>query len=280
MKCKSRLQRMSLPAPLVTTAEPAPPVETEMNPTELDRALADELERFTKARLGKSERVDPFHPTPEHIEALLTCPVQDVQFFDLDKIARVDPARAQARWQEVVQAAAHEFASGLHAARALEFMGGSAWRRACFLALRDLLRRDWQPRDQVEALLIDELAQYELIRRQWVGVLEMRAIDPRTISTLGRMLDDSDDLTVTRAAALRQTLQTLDHLQRLMHNSLRLLLRRRPGKAPIFVRRAEQINLTAGPQMNLHAAPTDPLVVPNPIPLPDRELQNDVARSS
>src|SRR5260370_8571698 len=111
-------------------------------------------------------------------------------------------------------------------------MGGSAWRGACFRALRDLLPRDWQPREQVEALLIDELAQYELIRRQWIGVLEMRAIDPRTVSTLGRMVDDSDDLTQPRAAALRQTLQTLDHLQRPLHNSLRLLLRRRTCNSP------------------------------------------------
>src|SRR5260221_2101160 len=108
------------------------------------------------------------------------------------------------------QEAEADFVSGRHANRALERLGAGAWERACFRALRDVLRRAWAPRDEVEAMLIDELAQYELIRRQWIGNLAVRARDPRTLSSLGRTTEDDDDCRLTRAAATQQTLQMLE----------------------------------------------------------------------
>jgi hypothetical protein len=166
--------------------------------------------------------------------------------------------------------------TGLHSARALEYLGGSAWERACFFALRRLLWQCWRPRDEVEALLVDELVQYELIRRQWIGVLAMRARDPRTITSLGRDRDDDEERTQSRAKSMRETLRALDQLQRFMHNSLRMLLRLRRAKSPVFMRHAGQVNVAAGPQMNLQATRQDDPTVPTqsaPTPSADGEEQ-------
>jgi hypothetical protein len=220
---------------------------------ELFRAVTEELAKYQRTREQSAERPDPAQPpSAEYVAALLAKPAEDVTFFDLERIARADPARSAARWGEVKATAARDLASGWTAARALEPLGGSAWKRAEFHALRHQFRQAWPPRNGGEALLIDQLAQYEIIRQKWVGVLVTMSSDSRTILTMQHPPNSREKpRPMTAADATREALAAVERLQRLVHGTLRMLLALRRGMGPLVVHRAGQVNVAAGPQLNV-----------------------------
>ncbi|HEV3146204.1 MAG TPA: hypothetical protein VGZ47_20120 [Gemmataceae bacterium] len=234
-------------------AEPAPDREPRELARELIQAFEDELIKYRRIKERDPERADPSQPPPDWLlEGIRGKPAQDVTFFDLERLARIDPAEAAQRWQEVKETARQDITGGEHAARALEFMGGSAWERACFLAIREQLHAAWPPRSAGEALLLDEMAQYELTRRKWIGVVSMRSQQPETLVSLERRGEREEPRRQSAADATLEAMRMVERLQRLYHNALRMLLSLRRGKPQVIVRKAAQVNLAAGPQMNLH----------------------------
>jgi hypothetical protein len=204
---------------------------------ELARAFIGELEQYRRAGGPESERPDPAQPPPAWlVEALLEKPPEDVTFADLERIARADPARAAARWEEVKAAARRDLASGWRAARALEVQGGSAWARAGFLALRERLYRAWPPRHEGEALLLDAMAQYEALRQQWLGVLALHSGEPAAWP--GRRLRGAveEPRRLSAAEATHEALRTVERLQRLFEAALRTLLSPRRARRPLSAR--------------------------------------------
>src|SRR5258708_13100044 len=83
-----------------------------------------------------------------------------------DTIARSDPAKAEQRWEEMKRAALDELQTGHRAARAVE-IDDNAWQRAQFLALREDLAAEWQPRNGIERQLIDAMAQAQVGALFW-----------------------------------------------------------------------------------------------------------------
>ena len=67
-------------------------------------------------------------------------------------------ALALRRWEEIKQAARDEIRSGYRASRAVED-GGGPWERARFAAVRTELMETFRPRNGVEQMLVDQLAQ-------------------------------------------------------------------------------------------------------------------------
>jgi len=130
-------------------------------------------------------------------------------------------------------------------------MGGSAWERACFLAVRDRLRRAWQPRNDGEAMLLDEMAQYELVRLWWIGVLAMRSRDPFTVTHRRALGDRSEERKLSTAEATVEAGRMVERLQRLYQNAVRLLVNLRRGKATVVYQRTGQVNVGVGQQMNV-----------------------------
>src|SRR5262249_37421342 len=81
------------------------------------------------------------------IERALSCEPSQVSWLDIDAIARTDPQKALARWDEIKEAARGEVRAGHRAARALEGYDSDCWRRARFLAVRAELTEAWRPRN-------------------------------------------------------------------------------------------------------------------------------------
>jgi hypothetical protein len=95
------------------------------------------------------------------VDRALGCDPSRVGWFNLNTSVERDPERAEARWEEVEDAARGEVASGHWAARALERYESHCWRRARFLAIRSELAAGWWPRTAAEQHLIDQMAQWQ-----------------------------------------------------------------------------------------------------------------------
>jgi hypothetical protein len=261
MNRKPNVQRLAgkaqaLPDKSPTTlALPAPDLDQGQLAREMDCSLAAELNKYRHARDAESGRPDPSQPAPEwFVESILNKRPEDVSFYDLERLARIDPTKSTARWEEVKAAAQRDLSSGWLAGRALEVHGGSAWERACFGALRRNLRESWPPRNEGEALLIDEMAQYELMRQCWLGIVSMISHQPAiSLSLQSRCENGDEEKRALAANTLIAALRMVERFQRLYQNSLRSLQNLRRAKSALFVGKVGQVNVTSGPQMNVNA---------------------------
>jgi hypothetical protein len=178
-----------------------------------------------------------------YLERAFTCAPNQVSWFDLNAIAKRDPDKAVARWEEVKDAARGEVASGQRAARALEGYDSHCWSRASFLAVRSELTTAWRPRNAAEQHLIDQLAQWQTLIWRWqesvTAYVEIvfeggRKPPKQSLEFQLPRLSDAD--------ALERAVQMVERFHRLYLGSLRALrdLRRRP---PVVVRAAGQVNI-------------------------------------
>jgi hypothetical protein len=187
--------------------------------------------------------------TPACEERILHGPPDQVQWHDLNTLARRDPELARARWEEVKQAARQELESGHRAARVLEPVS-DCWERARFLAIRDELAAAWRPQDGLERQLLDMLAQAQTLQQWWLENLvaltqlaatrSKRAVKERT---------PYDPPLVSHAEATAEAFTMVERWHGIFLRTLGALqdLRRRP---PVVVRRAGQVNI-AGQQVNV-----------------------------
>jgi hypothetical protein len=193
-------------------------------------------------------RVGEAHPADE--ERILHAPPDQVEWLDLERLARRDPELARRLWEEVKQAARQELQSGHRAARALEPLS-DCWARARFLAIRDDLATALRPRNGLERQLIDMLTQAQTMLLLWqenlvaMTLLAARARKPdpdRPGHPLGRRLSEAEmtDEAATMVerwhGAFLRTLKALRDLRRY---------------APtVIVRSAGQVNV-GGQQVNV-----------------------------
>ena len=179
-------------------------------------------------------------------------PPDQVSWCDLDRIARTDPDRAVARWEEVKRAALDELHTGHRAARAVETPGNDgAWHRARFLALRNDLAAEWCPRNGIERQLLDTVAQAQTCYLHWLQVLTVR-------TALGSVGGDRLQAEEARwmapqqtvADALDQAADMMDRFNRIAMRTLRTLRDLRRYAGPVIVQNAGQVNV-GGQQINL-----------------------------
>ncbi len=216
--------------------------------------LAREMTAALAAELAKHRTTDFVPLAPFDPEALQHKPIDEITFFDLERLALNDPGASADKWNEMTDTATCDIASGLDAARSLEMMGHNAWRRATFKAMRKLLRDAWSPRQPLESMLIDQIAQYELLRRQWLGVFSLRSRDPETMLTLRGPLDDErPQRSLSAAQATKEALFMVERLQRLTHQAIRNLAMLRGKNPAIFIRQIAQLNMANGPQANVQS---------------------------
>jgi hypothetical protein len=220
-------------APVVAPAPPAPSSHSEPAELgkELARGFAEEMARYRRSLEDRSPLPNPADPAA--MDQLLAKAPEDTSFFDLERILAQDATRAHERWKQVRVAARESLESGWRAARALELLGGSAWSRATFLAVRDRLRETWPPRHAGDALLIDELAQYDFLRLQWVTVLAMQSSEPALPQRV--FVPESQPRRLSALEATAEAMRMVERFQRLFQNSLCLLLKLR-GEKPLTPR--------------------------------------------
>jgi hypothetical protein len=216
---------------------------------ELIVAFVNELKKYRK--LAADQGATAEQPAEQRIESILELPPHMVTFDDLEEVSRVDPARAFMRWEEMRAAARDDLISGRIASYAVEEAGGTAWERAMFLAIREALYRAWSPRHAGEAMLLDEMAQYESIRLKWVSIASRWSRDPRIQHSLrNREFSGKMKREISAAEANIEAMRMVERLQKLYQNALRMLLDSRRGKSVFIAQRAKQMNFAAGPQMN------------------------------
>jgi hypothetical protein len=190
---------------------------------ELYEEFVEELEKQEKRRVVNRALANcQAPPTEDWLAADMALPVEETRFSTLKTLAFHRPELALAKWEEMKAAARHDVANGWHAARTVAF---EAWDRACYLAIRHQFRQHWPPRSDVESMLIDEMAQYELFRR----ILMSDLVDRRW-----RMHDKAGNEPTGPVI-----LQAIDRLQRLFQYALRTLLSLRRTRTTATVQRIE-----------------------------------------
>lgn len=116
-----------------------------------------------------SAAADP--ASDEYRDVILRSQPEQVSWLSINALAQNDPALAQATWERLKEAARDELASGHRAAWPLEEHDHGPWERARFLAVRESLAREWGPRDGIERLLLDMLAQAYTGYEYWMRLL-------------------------------------------------------------------------------------------------------------
>ena len=225
--------------------------DLEQMPRELIGAYRDELNRYRRLVNTRDEPINPALPADEGtLRRIVECPPEEVRLFDLEWLERAEPQRFVQRWQEIKERALADLENGWWSGRSLEPMGGSAWRRACFLAVREALRQAWQPRNAGEALLIDEMAQYEMLRQDWIANAASLACHPRMRLHRHKADNDGHDRPITAVEANQEATRMVERLQRLYQNALRMLLNLRRAKPPRLIQSAH-VNVAVGQQVNV-----------------------------
>jgi hypothetical protein len=193
----------------------------------------------------------------EHLERILDSPPDQLTWCELYTVGRSDPERATALWEGVKQAALEELQTGHRAAQAVEGTNPVAWQRAQFLALRNDLAAQWQPRNGIERQLLDTAAQAQAGYLHWLHVLTVRtSLESHTNDR--RHQEEAKWLPPRQsdADAIDQAAAMVDRFNRIFLRTLRALcdLRRRGG--PVIVQNGGQLNV-AQQQVNVNSPPPE-----------------------
>jgi hypothetical protein len=173
---RSRLARLETTATAIAPPSPRPALPAD-DSGDLARELAADFGRLVE---GYRRHVAPTAEEAARLaadsaaaatERALTCPPDQLTWFELYAVEQSNPRKALDRWEEVKAAALAELRDGFRAARALDAGEDSCWVRAQFLALRAELQEEWQPQNGLERQLIDQIAQHRTLMLRWQETL-------------------------------------------------------------------------------------------------------------
>ncbi len=231
----------------------AAPSEAGVIAGELVKSFGQMVQLYEKHfRLSRGDALQrAAEPPADEGERALHGPPDQVSWFDLHGIARTDPDRATARWEEVKQAALDELRTGHRAAGAVETVNDGAWQRAQFLALREELSAEWRPRNGVERQLIDTMAQAQEGYLSWLRVLTIRT-NLESLTNDRRQKEEGKWGPPRQgdADALDQAAAMMDRFNRIFLRTLRALCDLRRHGGPVIVRKGGQMNV-AQQQVNV-----------------------------
>ena len=232
---------------------PAAPSEAGVIAGELVRSFGQMVQLYEKHfSLTREEAIRRAADSPaDDADRTLNGPPDQVSWFDLHGIASTDPDRATARWEEIKRAAQDELRTGHRAAIAVETANDDAWQRAQFLALREELSAEWQPRNGVERQLIDTMAQAQKGFLSWLRTLTIRT--SLESCTNDRRHQDEGKWGPPRqsdADALDQAAAMMDRFNRIFLRTLRALSDMRRHSGPVIVKKGGQMNV-AQQQVNV-----------------------------
>jgi hypothetical protein len=237
--------------PIATT--PAAPSEAGVLADELAASFARMVREYEKHfKLPHADaRQRAAEAEPDGGQRILHGPPDQVSWFDLSQIARTDPDRAAARWEEIKGAALDELQTGHRAARAVETAADNAWQRAQFLALRKELAAEWQPRNGIEHQLLDTMAQAMTCYLSWLHKFTVRT----ELSNIGgdRLEKEEGKWQSPRqidADAIDQAAEMMDRFNGIFLRTLRALRDLRRYAGPVIVQNATQVNV-GGQQVNM-----------------------------
>jgi hypothetical protein len=190
-------------------------------------------------------------PTERRVQ-LLASPQDQISWYALNSLAEHDPDAAWAVWERLKRDAQAELASGHRAAQALESNAGP-WERAQFLAVRASLMEQWQPQSGIEQVLIDTLAQAQMMYMVWVELLHQRTMCEATRERTQIERDRTwEPPRLNYAEAIEEAATMVDRWNRLFLRTLRQLRDLRRYTPSVVVGNVGQLNI-AQQQMNVAA---------------------------
>jgi hypothetical protein len=234
---------------------PAASSEAGVLAAELARSFGQMVESYEQYySLPREEAVRrAAEPPADGGQRALSIPPDQVSWCDLHLIARTDPDRATARWEEVKRAALEELRTGYRAAQAVEPVGHQAWDRAQFLAIRAELAAEWHPRNGIERQLLDMMAQAQAGYLYWLQNLTMRTtLESATNDKRRKEEAKWCPPRQTDADALEQSAAMMDRFNKMFLRTLRALCDMRRQSGRVVVRDGGQVNV-AQHQVNLNA---------------------------
>jgi hypothetical protein len=180
--------------------------------------------------------------SPEHIDRILNAPPDGVSWLDLDALARKDESLALERWEQIKEAARDEIRGGYRAARAVED-GEGPWERARFLAVCAELTEAWRPCNAVEQLLVDQLAQWQMLLWRWQEAMSTWTNHATYSCRRAKKGERYETMRICEAEALERATEKVELLQRLYLRTLKALQDQRRPRPHVAVRHAEQVNV-------------------------------------
>ena len=198
--------------------------ESSMLARELARGFGEKVEEFRKyCNLSPQEaRQYAAQNSPQSIDRILKSPPDELRWCDLDVLARKDPALVHERWETIKQAASDEIHSGYRAAQTVED-GGGPLERARFLTVRAELMGDWQPRNATEQMLVDQLAQLQILSWRWLEAFTTWTNHARIAPRKAKKGESYETMRVWESEALERAGRKVELLQRMYLRTLKAL---------------------------------------------------------
>ena len=170
--------------------------------------------------------------------------------MDFAQLTKLQPNLARRRWEELKQLARNDLRSGHRAAKVIEAANNSPSVRASFIALREELASDWQPRNGIEWTLIDTIAHAFTLYEFWTQRL-MHWSMLECVCQPDKARDTWDPPRVSDSDAISQAAAMADRFNRIFLRSIRALRDLRRYSPMILVQNAGQVNV-AEQQVNVN----------------------------
>jgi hypothetical protein len=184
-------------------------------------------------------------------EGNLAKPPDQISWVDLHFLSQADPGRGKDCWEAIKRAALDELRTGHRAAQAVETVNDGPWQRAQFLAVREDLAAEWQPRTGIERQLLDTMAQAQVGLFHWT--VQLTAYCSLESVSGQRQHREEGRWQAPRqsdADAMRQAAEMVDRFNRIFLRTLRALRDLRRYGATVIVKRGGQLNV-AEQQVNM-----------------------------
>ena len=170
---------------------------------------------------------------------------EQVTWFDLQRLANLDPAEMVAVWTQLKGEARAELASGHRTALALEW-NARPLDRARFLAIRDSFRDTTPPQNGVEAALLDVAAAAFNDFLEWTEQLHMQA--GSEVATERDSLQRHGEWSPARlsyAEAIEQSSRMAERAHKRFLQTIKMLHDLQRTNATVYVGNAAQVNLAS-----------------------------------
>jgi hypothetical protein len=190
----------------------------------------------------------------EDVARIRNRPPDQVNWFDLNRLAERDPELVAEVWSNLRMEARKELESGHRTAEALEWKGGP-WARVRFLAIRDSLRQGSLPENGIEAALIDSAAEAFADYLEWTAHFHM--LSGSEVESERRQVERDSRWSPPRlsmAQAIEQAAKLAERAHQRFLRTVKMLHELQRVSSTLYVTQAGQINV-GSQQMNI-AQPT------------------------
>lgn len=180
--------------------------------------------------------------------------VTSIDWVDLERLFRLEPAAAEAMWKRLKIEAREDFESGSMAAKIFETTEwrNDPWRRAQYVGIRDAFIDDYKPRGAVELSMIDMTVTAYFLYYYWTDILmqrsETRVLPELFTHTERKKMERYESRydwvppRVMEQDALEHAAQMADRFRRQYLSALRALRDYRRYTGPVIINNEGQVN--------------------------------------